>query len=511
MRWSITRVPLLLVLLVPLVAAQLPNTLTGRLASETVLELDGVLLVGPPDTPHPGFASLRNLSVAARTENQTLLQAQEVRLETLQWNDCAVPEEPQPSQVLSCLPSGTPTPPQTATNATLSLIRWRDAPQMTLRDEDNAWKSQRFRLNATGAQCDIGLPRVGEQIQFPESDDASLASPQTRAPHKGEVVSICTAGTFRADDPYEVLVYGMDLWLSSDEEDRLIRTGTFQEPIAPGVYRTVSHVLRVRYVHGPFEVNAPFETSLRVYAPGFLGVGKLRVGASYGDLQWGLLNRTGPLDPFAATGLFQIRSPSTETILVEGHTLESPMVPETSDAVPSPILGQPAVFLALAGFSLLLLLGRVLWSLYSRLAPGRLLEHPRRSLIVELVRNEPGIEIQTVARTLNMGWTKALYHVSRLQQGGHLKVQKILGRTALFVPNPEIASRETSLALFRRPTPRRVHEALKERPDQDQHALANQLGLGRPAVCKSLRLLEQAGLLRKERVGHSFRYLLKDG
>lgn len=315
----------------------------------------------------------------------------------------------------------------------------------------------------------------------------------------------CHAGAAGAVDPTLVRFTEVDVLLSSTELGRLIRTGTFQEPVVPGapLTRTVHQVLYVEFADAPLKFEYAKSADARFYSPAFTVAGELEIPAAQGTLEWGELALSGDVPSTQATGAFSLRWMENHYIGVEGETIdEPPAYAEVAvPAPPNPVREVLVVAAVGVGIGLLALAG---WFLFSKIVPGEALLHPRRARILELVRHEPGVEANTVARTLGISWSNALYHIVTLQRLGHVRVHRLDGRTALFSSDsPYYNGDKERVALLRRPAFRRLYEVLQQNPGLDQAELVRRLRRGQPAVSKTLRRLQQAGLVQFERVGRT--------
>lgn len=159
-----------------------------------------------------------------------------------------------------------------------------------------------------------------------------------------------------------------------------------------------------------------------------------------------------------------------------------------------------------AGAAFLAVAASWLWSLFSKIAPERALDHPTRSRILEFVRAEPGIPMNTVSRQFGLSWTNTLHHLWVLQRAGHVRVHRFGGRTGIFPTNAGYRGRETQVALLRRDTLAAIHRRLHESPGLDQRTLSALVHRSQPRVSQSLRRLADAGLVRGERQGRRIRY-----
>jgi predicted transcriptional regulator len=71
-------------------------------------------------------------------------------------------------------------------------------------------------------------------------------------------------------------------------------------------------------------------------------------------------------------------------------------------------------------------------ALYWRTSPSRLLDHPVRAAILELVRSEPGIARAALQRRLQLADGQVEYHVRRLERAGIVVRLEVDGARRLY-------------------------------------------------------------------------------
>ena len=132
--------------------------------------------------------------------------------------------------------------------------------------------------------------------------------------------------------------------------------------------------------------------------------------------------------------------------------------------------------------------------LYTRIARGRVLEHPTRAAIADLVRAEPGVTFGDVQRRLGLAAGQLTHHARVLEEGGVLFSTPDGQRRRLFhvqhgrvAPVPPLAER--ALAHLRREGPMRPSD------------LARALGVSRQALHHHVKGLAAGGLVRLDADG----------
>lgn len=399
--------------------------------------------------------------------------------------------------------------PVDVTHATLTLLTLRTEPQLLILPPPNGGES-RLDIQANVSRCEIAQAPDASPFEFPQDQNLTFRDEVTQFNATwGTLSGDCRAERLMAAEPPLVRFYGMKLWLASDNETREIDTGTYETPVVGGVTTTVTQVLDVILADRPMLLDLPFESHLRLHASGFLAAGNLQVGPSRGNLTWGSTNQSGAMGSFAANATFSVAWAPGDQFRVQGTTVDAPPVAAgTTQGLPTGKVAW-AIGGALVGAGLLVVLLRSLLAAFTRLDRDEVLDHPRRVRILDYVRKRPGVETNTVARSLGLRWPKVAYHVATLERAGHISVRRVGGRTALFAAGAAPRGREASVALLRRPTHARLHALLRKAPGQDQQALASRTGLGQSRVSRALSDLKAAGLLNAERRDGRLRYSVR--
>lgn len=484
--------------------------LLAGLATGLTYNLDGILRTDEPMAfagvvgPGPD-SSVRGAYVRAPEDGAVghlLVRAEEARL-LLQQDPTDPVEAPGPVGPQRGLSANRPT---LRTNVTLELLDILSPPQIAVSAQGGP--SRAIRMTAEGAHCRIGIPPDGGRAEFP--DDANRTQGTDVTPFVAgpeQLVGDCRVDAFSAQNTTRIKIYGFRLRLiSAEDEPTLVTTGTLREPDQMGLSeRAVTRILLVDFNRGRIDFFSPPASEVRFYASQFTGVGQVGAGASQGQLAWGPELRKGSIDPFQATGEFRLSRAGEAEVALQGTTLDRAPWPQDSwVAIPSDpttlVLGTVAVagLAAVAGYAAFLL--------FSRLVPDRVLNNPRRAQILELVRSQPGIHTNAIARTVGLRWANTIHHIAVLSSAGHVSVRRVGGRTALFPAKSGYYGKETQIALLRRPTQRRIHELLTQEPGLDQETLATRLALDQSRISRALGSLGRVGLVRSEQDGRQLRY-----
>ena len=125
-----------------------------------------------------------------------------------------------------------------------------------------------------------------------------------------------------------------------------------------------------------------------------------------------------------------------------------------------------------------------------------------RHRIRQAVAGQPGLCIQEIARALGLDWSTVEYHLRILSRAGEVLEWRVGHRRVFFPPGSAPAEPSGLLS----GAARRVLEALSLGPPASATDLARQLALARSGVVRHLGVLEEGGLVMRERSGKSYVY-----
>lgn len=390
------------------------------------------------------------------------------------------------------------------TNLVLNLTAMDSAAQLLL---VGLARTPNYDIRAAGTACDVRHAAPGEHPTFP-SDPKAPGVAWNRAAESFPLVAECDVGAVQANSTM-LFVYGVDLWLVDDvdPEGELIKTGTFRERDEYGLERTVTRIMTLEPGGDPYSIDLPHAGSLKLIAREFVNAGTVSVGAAVGNMTWGNSQTNGTVEPFEADGALTLRWSADSYIGIEGTTLNGPASQEAAGTF---VATNPALAVGLVTVASAAIVAWLFWVLFSKIAPDRVLDHPRRVAILDYVRSEPGVETNTVCRSLGLHWMAAQHHIRTLQRAGHISLSRVGGRTALFAAKAGFRGQEIRVALMRREATRRLLGVLRESPGLDQAGLAARLGLSRQGVSKALVGLVGAGLVREVDGTPARRYFVAD-
>lgn len=484
----------LLLLLIPLGSGDLLYSLSGKLEGGPVVLAQGAVGVTPGrDSPVVRVEPEATL----KPNNQTILTSNRLRIELIEvysqrhiainHNDSiGVPDLDTPATTRTSIL-------RSASHVRVYLERLNKTGEVLLASS-NAGAS-RLATHTEGAMCHVQPVAPEDRLVFPQDPRANRSVVEAWQPRSNQLGANCTVAGSTHADPVRIRFYGMDLRLAEDgeESDERVRTGTFRETDPGGLtYRLVTRLLEVHYDGAPINLTLNFPARLHFYAANVTVVGHLDTPAAPGQLLWGPWSQSGLIPSVAVAGAFHLTRGESNAVRIEGTTSDDP--PYLSAAASTAPSTFPRSMVA-AGVASLLLLAGIGWLLYAKLLPERILEHPRRQQIYGLLQHEPGLGASQIACRLGFSRTKVLYHLSLLTRADHVVQRRIGGRVAFFLTNQGLRGQEVGLVLLRRPTTRRLYDALRADPGLDQRALAQRVQLSQPQVSRTLQRLQEAGLV----------------
>lgn len=182
--------------------------------------------------------------------------------------------------------------------------------------------------------------------------------------------------------------------------------------------------------------------------------------------------------------------------------------PQSTPAAPAPVWDLPAAAHAVAIAGLLGLLAwsaaswgkpvlarsATAWPLFSRLERPALLKHPVRARILELVRQQPGLHFQEIARRLGLAQGVALHHLHALV-AAEILVKQVGPRYSLFFLKGAVDRRLMNAApMLRAPGAQDVLAKLAQSSGTTTRELVSALGLAPSTVKFHLRRFVEGGL-----------------
>lgn len=182
--------------------------------------------------------------------------------------------------------------------------------------------------------------------------------------------------------------------------------------------------------------------------------------------------------------------------------------PEVGDAVVVSS-GTLALFLALYFLPALKFVASKAWigvAGYAKLRKDELLDNRIRDQILQVVRNDPGINTTDLAKRVDAGWGTVVYHLSVLER--HNLVSSLIdGRFHRFFPVGVIDfSTRGQVAVMKNERTKQIFELIDVEPGIVQEALARRVGISAPAAIFHLKRLEEVGMVGRVKKGRKVHY-----
>lgn len=144
--------------------------------------------------------------------------------------------------------------------------------------------------------------------------------------------------------------------------------------------------------------------------------------------------------------------------------------------------------------------------LFSRVTGPKLLDHPARARLVQLVQAEPGVHFQDLVRRSGLPNGTAVHHLRKLTDAGLLAARP-LGRYTCYFPgsSPDRATLAAA-PVTRADGARRILAELAANPGLSGGDLAMRLGIQPSTVTYHVKRLQDAGLVAAARDGRVIRF-----
>lgn len=146
-------------------------------------------------------------------------------------------------------------------------------------------------------------------------------------------------------------------------------------------------------------------------------------------------------------------------------------------------------------------------ALFTRFEGAKVLEHPNRAQLYDLVSRNPGIRLQDLCRETDLSRTAVTHHL-RLLENQHLIVSRRVGRSRHFFENGGRFRREQkeAYAVLQNDRSKEIADVILGSPGIIQKALCEALDLRPSIVHWHVQRLQEAGLIQADRQGRTVAY-----
>lgn len=138
---------------------------------------------------------------------------------------------------------------------------------------------------------------------------------------------------------------------------------------------------------------------------------------------------------------------------------------------------------------------------FSRIQEDKLLDHPTRRKVFDLIKASPGIHGAELTRILAVAPGRVRYHVRRLEEGGAIITKRHGHVQCHFLRSGGVSGIDGVLAA-RSSGAQALLQAIAEHPGAAQAILAQHAGLAISTIHHHLTQLERVGLVLRRRQGH---------
>lgn len=129
----------------------------------------------------------------------------------------------------------------------------------------------------------------------------------------------------------------------------------------------------------------------------------------------------------------------------------------------------------------------------------------QRQRLLDVIRNDPGINVRRLARIAGTGWTNCEHHLRRLEEQGLVRRRRIQGHWGMFATATVGAPHAEGVGLLRDERNWRIVEAVRRAPGCRQVDLAAQVYISPSSLCRRLQALDENGLIRRTGGHHDMR------
>lgn len=158
-------------------------------------------------------------------------------------------------------------------------------------------------------------------------------------------------------------------------------------------------------------------------------------------------------------------------------------------------------------------LSLVLFPLYARVRKEETLEHKGRELLYELIKNEPGVSTNQLAKEVPFGWSTLTYHLRVLERNEAIvsvrdgRYKRFFDRTSGRYSN----GRKFVLAVLKNDATFDIARFIREKPGSSQKEVAGSFQLSPSSVHWHVERLSEVGLVQKIREAHNVKYFPGEG
>ncbi len=141
---------------------------------------------------------------------------------------------------------------------------------------------------------------------------------------------------------------------------------------------------------------------------------------------------------------------------------------------------------------------------FSRISNDKVLDHPLRAQIFDLVKENPGIHASHIAREVGGGWGTVTHHLDKLQKAGMLTTRRVNNQKCFFEQGGQVSRQDMAVAsALKGDTAAQITAFVQAHPMSSQKDVAEALGISAALASFHVKKLENLGVLEKMRQGKS--------
>jgi len=162
---------------------------------------------------------------------------------------------------------------------------------------------------------------------------------------------------------------------------------------------------------------------------------------------------------------------------------------------------------AVAGWGLWALVKRYAWVLsgaggFSRIEDSELLDHPLRSQVFHVIKENPGIHASELARKVGAGWGTIVHHLDKLEKGRLVTTRRVNNQKCFFEDGGKVSRADMQIAsAVRGDSASLITSYVQSHPMTSQKAMASELGISPALASFHVKKLAAVGVLDKVRRG----------
>jgi predicted transcriptional regulator len=143
-------------------------------------------------------------------------------------------------------------------------------------------------------------------------------------------------------------------------------------------------------------------------------------------------------------------------------------------------------------------------TLYTRLAPSRILDNAARASVYEHVKAHPGAHPSAIAETLDLGWGTVVYHLAKLEDNRLVTARSAHNKKCYFAVGADLdVEARTVVAAMSTDKTRSIVETVRASPGISQKELSEKLGMSQALASWHVKRLVASGVLLAAREGRS--------